>query len=168
MFVGKLTSNIMSLAGIAISIGVLVDGAIVMVENAYKKIQLWDAGGRKGDYHDVLLTSLKEVGPSVFFSLLVIAVAFLPVFTLVDQEGRLFRPLAFSKNLAMAIAAFLAITLDPAIRMLFARMDGFSFRPKWLAWIVNQVTVGTYYAEEKHPISVVLHQIGRASCREKG
>ena len=70
MFAMKLTSNIMSLGGIAISIGVLVDGAIVMVENAYKKIQLWDAGGRKEDYHDVLLTSLKEVGPSVFFSLL--------------------------------------------------------------------------------------------------
>jgi Cu(I)/Ag(I) efflux system membrane protein CusA/SilA len=83
----KLTSNIMSLSGIAISIGVLVDGAIVEVENAYKKLQLWQDGGRKGDYHVVRLNALKEVGPSVFFSLLVIAVAFLPVFTLVDQEG---------------------------------------------------------------------------------
>jgi Putative silver efflux pump len=69
------TVNIMSLAGIAISIGVLVDGAIVEVENAYNKIQLWDAGGRKGDFHAVRLEALKEVGPSVFFSLLVIAVA---------------------------------------------------------------------------------------------
>ena len=119
----KLTSNIMSLSGIAISIGVLVDGAIVEVENAYKKLQLWQAEGRKGDYHLVRLNALKEVGPSVFFSLLVIAVAFLPVFTLVDQEGRLFKPLAFSKNFAMAIAAILAITLDPAMRMLFTRMD---------------------------------------------
>ncbi len=124
-----LNINIMSLGGIAISIGILVDGAIVEVENAYKKLQEWNDGGRPGDFHKVRLEALMEVGPSVFFSLLVVAVAFLPVFTLVDQEGRLFKPLAFSKNLAMAIAAFLAITLDPAIRMLFTRMDGFSFRP---------------------------------------
>jgi Cu(I)/Ag(I) efflux system membrane protein CusA/SilA len=122
------TVNIMSLAEIAISIGVLVDGAIVEVENAYNKLYLWQAGGRKGDFHEVRLEALKEVGPSVFFSLLVIAVAFLPVFVLVDQEGRLFKPLAYSKNLAMAIAAVLAITLDPAMRMLFTRMDPFTFR----------------------------------------
>ena len=103
-----LTSNIMSLAGIAISIGVLVDGAIVEVENAYKRLEQWIAGGRQGDFHAVRLQALKEVGPSVFFSLLVIAVAFLPIFTLVDQEGRLFKPLAYTKNLAMAIAALLA------------------------------------------------------------
>ena len=81
------------------------------------------------------LEALLEVGPSVFFSLLVIAIAFMPVFTLVDQEGRLFRPLAYSKNLAMAIAAILAITVDPAMRMLFARMDPFRFKPQWLAWM---------------------------------
>lgn len=160
----KLTSNIMSLSGIAISIGVLVDGAIVEVENAYKKLQLWEAGGRKGDYHVVRLNALKEVGPSVFFSLLVIAVAFLPVFTLVDQEGRLFKPLAYSKNLTMAIAAILAITLDPAMRMLFTRMDYKHFRPKWMSRIINTVTVGRYYAEEKHPISKVLFKIYEPAC----
>src|SRR5512145_2529143 len=85
------TVNIMSLAGIAISIGVLVDGAIIEVENAYNKIYHWQAGGMKGDFHEVRLQALKEVGPGVFFSLLVIAVAFLPVFALVDQEGRLFK-----------------------------------------------------------------------------
>src|SRR5437773_8376630 len=116
MYFMGITSNIMSLAGIAISIGVLVDGAIVEVENAYKKLQLWEAGGRVGDYHAVRLNALKEVGPSVFFSLLVIAVAFMPIFTLVDQEGRLFKPLAYTKNFAMAIASVLAITLDPAMR----------------------------------------------------
>ncbi len=126
-----MNSNIMSLAGIAISIGVLVDGAIVEVENAYKKLELWIEGGRQGDFHAIRLQALKEVGPSVFFSLLVIAVAFLPVFTLVDQEGRLFRPLAFTKNFAMAIAAILAVTLDPAMRMIFARMDYFKFRPRF-------------------------------------
>ena len=164
MFGLKLTSNIMSLSGIAISIGVLVDGAIVEVENAYKKLQLWEAGGRKGDFHVVRLNALKEVGPSVFFSLLVIAVAFLPVFTLLDQEGRLFKPLAFSKNFAMAIAAILAITLDPAMRMLFTRMDYKHFRPKWLSNIFNTITVGRYYPEEKHPVSKILFKIYEPAC----
>ncbi|MDP3790437.1 MAG: CusA/CzcA family heavy metal efflux RND transporter [Candidatus Omnitrophota bacterium] len=161
----KLTSNIMSLSGIAISIGVLVDGAIVEVENAYKKLELWQSGGRVGDFHEVRLKALKEVGPSVFFSLLVIAVAFLPVFTLVDQEGRLFRPLAASKNLAMAIAAILAITLDPALRMLFTRMDYKHFKPKWLSNIVNAITVGKYYPEEKHPVSKILFAIYEPACK---
>jgi Cu(I)/Ag(I) efflux system membrane protein CusA/SilA len=161
----KLTSNIMSLSGIAISIGVLVDGAIVEVENAYKKLQLWLAGGRNGDFREIRLNALKEVGPSVFFSLLVIAVAFLPVFTLVDQEGRLFRPLAYSKNLAMAIAALLAITLDPAMRMLFTRMDYRRYRPRWLSQLTNTITVGRYYPEEKHPISKILFKIYEPACR---
>ncbi len=160
-----LTSNIMSLAGIAISIGVLVDGAIVEVENAYKKLQLWEAGGRVGNYHQVRLDALKEVGPAVFFSLLVIAVAFLPIFTLVDQEGRLFKPLAYTKNLTMAIAALLAITLDPAMRMLFTRMDRMEFRPRWLAWTTHQLVVGTYYPEEKHPISRLLFRLYEPACR---
>src|SRR5207344_2807630 len=160
-----LTSNIMSLAGIAISIGVLVDGAIVEVENAYKRLEEWVAGGRKGDYHAVRLQALKEVGPTVFFSLLVIAVAFLPVFTLVDQEGRLFRPLAFSKNLAMAIAAVLAITLDPAIRMLFARIEPFRFRPRWLAWLATRIAVGTYQSEDRHPVSRLLQRLYEGPCR---
>ena len=157
-FIGQ-SSNIMSLAGIAISIGVLVDGAIVEVENAYRKIQLWDENGRKEDFFHVRLESLIEVGPSVFFSLLVIAVAFIPIFTLIDQEGRLFRPLALSKNLTMAIAAILAITLDPAIRMLFARADKFNSSNKWLDKIRNSLFVGTYYSEHKHPISKRIFKI---------
>jgi Cu(I)/Ag(I) efflux system membrane protein CusA/SilA len=158
-------ANIMSLAGIAISIGVLVDGAIVEVENAYKKLERWIEGGRKGDFHAVRLEALQEVGPSVFFSLLVVAVAFLPVFTLIDQEGRLFRPLAFTKNLAMAIAAVLAITLDPALRMMFARMDPFRFRPLWLARLSTSVLVGKYYPEERHPISRIIFRIYEPACR---
>lgn len=165
MYFMGLTSNIMSLAGIAISIGVLVDGAIVEVENAYKKLQLWDEGGRKGDFHRIRLDALKEVGPAVFFSLLVIAVAFIPIFTLMDQEGRLFKPLAYTKNLSMAIAAVLAVTLDPAMRMLFARMDFFLFRPRWLAWAVNQAVVGRYYPEEKHPVSRLLFRFYEPVCR---
>jgi Cu(I)/Ag(I) efflux system membrane protein CusA/SilA len=160
-----ISSNLMSLAGIAISIGVLVDGAIVEVENAYKKLEQWEHGGRKGDYHQVRLEALLEVGPSVFFSLLVIAVAFLPIFTLVDQEGRLFKPLAWTKNLTMAIAAVLALTLDPALRMLFTRMDFVHFRPRWLAWLFNQVTVGRYHPEEQHPISRRLFAVYEPVCR---
>ncbi len=158
-------ANLMSLAGIAISIGVLVDGAIVEVENAYNRIHRWQAEGRKGDFHEIRLQALMEVGPGVFFSLLVIAVAFMPVFTLVDQEGRLFRPLAFSKNLAMAIAAVLAITLDPAIRMLFARADPFTFKPRWLASLATAALVGRYRAEEDHPVSRLLHRLYEGPCR---
>jgi Cu(I)/Ag(I) efflux system membrane protein CusA/SilA len=160
-----LTANIMSLAGIAISIGILVDGAIVEVENAYKRIEQWIAGGRPGDVHDVRLRALEEVGPSVFFSLLVIAVSFLPVFTLVDQEGRLFKPLAYSKNLAMAIAAVLAITLDPALRMLFTRVDPIRLRPAWLARVANAALVGRYVPEERHPVSRVLFRAYEPVCR---
>jgi len=192
MYLMGLNANLMSLSGMAISIGVLVDGAIVEVENAYNKIYLWQAGGKKGDFHKaredrralpdgtqrgrleepsqgsfhkVRLEALMEVGPSVFFSLLVIAVAFMPVFTLVDQEGRLFKPLAYSKNLAMAIAALLAITLDPAMRMLFARIEPFRFRPRPLAWLASQIAVGKYYSEERHPISHLLHRIYEGPCR---
>ncbi|MBI4583536.1 MAG: efflux RND transporter permease subunit [Planctomycetes bacterium] len=165
MYFMGVTSNIMSLSGIAISIGVLVDGAIVEVENAYKKLQLWIEGGRVGDFHEVRLKALKEVGPSVFFSLLVIAVAFMPIFALEEQEGRLFKPLAYTKNLTMAFAAFLAITLDPAVRMLFARMDYFTFRPRPVSWIANQILVGRYYAEERHPISRILFWLYEGPCR---
>jgi copper/silver efflux system protein len=160
-----INANLMSLAGIAISIGVLVDGAIVEVENAYNKIFHWIRDGKKGDFHQVRLEALLEVGPGVFFSLLVIAVAFMPVFTLVDQEGRLFRPLAYSKNLAMLIAAILAVTLDPAMRMLFARIEPFRFRPKFLANIATQAFVGRYHSEENHPVSRFLHRIYEGPCR---
>ena len=165
MYFMGLTANIMSISGIAISIGILVDGAIVEVENAYKKLQLWIEGGRKGDFHEVRLRAMQEVGPAVFFSLLVIAVAFMPIFTLMDQEGRLFKPLAYTKNLAMLIAAILAVTFDPAVRMMFSRMDDFTFKPKWLSWLSTQVFVGRYYPEEKHPVSKVLFRYYEPACR---
>ncbi|MDD5306819.1 MAG: CusA/CzcA family heavy metal efflux RND transporter [Deltaproteobacteria bacterium] len=165
MYLMGLNANLMSLAGIAISIGVLVDGAIVEVENAYNKIYEWQASGKKGDFYKVRLEALLEVGPSVFFSLLIIAVAFMPVFTLVDQEGRLFKPLAYSKNLAMAIAAVMAVTLNPAMRMLFARIEPFRFRPRPLASLATRLFVGTYYSEERHPISRLLHRIYERPCR---
>ncbi len=165
MYLMGISSNIMSLAGIAISIGVLVDGAIVEVENAYKKLEIWQEKGRVGNYHEVLLEAIKEVAPSVFFSLLVIAVAFLPVFTLVDQEGRLFKPLAYTKTLVIGLAAFLAVTLDPAVRMLFVRMEPFKFRFRPLSRLMTAVFVGKYYPEEKHPVSRVLFWLYEKPCR---
>ncbi|MCG6142463.1 efflux RND transporter permease subunit [Leptospira mtsangambouensis] len=157
MYLADIGSNLMSLAGIALSIGVLVDGAIVEVENAYKKLEEWESSGRVGDFHAIRLEALLEVGPSVFFSLLIIAVAFFPIFTLVDQEGKLFRPLAISKNLTMAIAALLAITLDPAFRMLFTRMDPFTKFTPIVNSILTHVFVGKYYSENNHPISKRLY-----------
>lgn len=165
MYFMKITSNIMSLTGIAISIGVLVDGAIVEVENAYKKIEQWIANGKKGDYHSIRLEALLEVGPSVFFSLLVITAAFLPIFTLVDQEGRLFTPLAWTKTLTMALAAILALTLDPAVRMLFTRLEPFRLRSKRLSGLLTTLFVGKYYSEEKHPISRFLFRIYEPACK---
>ncbi|MFA5059409.1 MAG: CusA/CzcA family heavy metal efflux RND transporter [Candidatus Omnitrophota bacterium] len=164
----KLTANIMSLSGIAISIGVLVDGAIVQVENAYKRLEEWKANGRNGDFHAVLLNSITEIAPSVFFSLLVVAVSFMPIFTLVDQEGRLFKPLAWTKNLSMLIAAVLAITLDPALRFMFTRMDPIQFKKiKWpfVSKIATTLAVGNYYPEEKHPVSRFLFKCYDPVCR---
>ncbi len=154
-----MTANIMSLGGIAVAIGAMVDAAVVVVEQTHKKLEHWNAEGRKGDYRDVVISAVKEVGGPSFFALLVIAVSFLPVFTLEAQEGRLFKPLAFTKNFAMAIAAVLAVTLDPAMRLLFTHMDPYKFRPKWLAQIVNGITVGKIHSEENHPISRPLMKI---------
>ena len=106
------------------------------------------------------LTALKEVGGPSFFALLVIAVAFLPVFTLEAQEGRLFKPLAFTKNFAMAIAAVLAITLVPAtVGLLFGRTRPFSFRPAWMARLASSVAIGTIHKEDNHPISRPLMKL---------
>ena len=148
-----ITANIMSLGGIAIAIGAMVDAAIVVVEQTHKKLEHWEADGRKGDFKDVVISAVKEVGGPSFFALLVIAVSFVPVFALESQEGRLFKPLAFTKNFSMAIAALLAITLDPAIRLLFTHMKRYEFRPRWLSSIANAILVGKIHSEEKHPIS---------------
>jgi Cu(I)/Ag(I) efflux system membrane protein CusA/SilA len=114
----NLNSNIMSLGGIAIAIGAMVDAAIVMIENAHKHLErMKDESSR----FDTILAACKEVGPSLFFSLLIITVSFLPVFTLEAQEGRLFAPLAFTKTFAMAGAALLSVTLVPVLMLLFIK-----------------------------------------------
>ncbi|MFL5303427.1 MAG: efflux RND transporter permease subunit, partial [Anaeromyxobacteraceae bacterium] len=153
------TANIMSLGGIAIAIGALVDAAIVVVEQTHKKLEEWERGGRQGDHKAVIVAAVKEVGGPSFFALLVIAVSFLPILTLEAQEGRLFKPLAYTKTLAMMIAAVLAITLDPALRLMFTRLKRFSFRPKLLCDVTNAFAVGTIHQEEKHPVSRLLMRL---------
>ena len=111
-------SNIMSLGGIAIALGAMVDAAIVMIENAHKHVERLKPGEPRGP---ALIAAAKEVGPSLFFSLLVIVAAFLPVFALEDQEGRLFKPLAYTKTFAMAAGALLSITLVPVLMLFFVR-----------------------------------------------
>jgi Cu(I)/Ag(I) efflux system membrane protein CusA/SilA len=131
-----LGANIMSLGGIAISIGVLVDAAVVMVENAHKHYEEW-----KGErsHFEIILKSAQEVGPTLFFALLVITVSFLPVFTLQAQEGRLFKPLAFTKTYAMAASAIVAVTIIPVLMFWFVR--------------------GRIHSEERHPVSRLLRAV---------
>ncbi|HCI14081.1 MAG TPA: CusA/CzcA family heavy metal efflux RND transporter, partial [Gallionellaceae bacterium] len=114
----NLNSNIMSLGGIAIAIGAMVDAAIVMIENAHKHLERMKEGESRAE---AMIAACKEVGPALFFSLLIITVSFLPVFTLEAQEGRLFAPLAFTKTFAMAGAASLSVTLVPVLMLLFIR-----------------------------------------------
>jgi len=131
-----LGANIMSLGGIAISIGVLVDAAIIMVENAHKHYEEW-----KGErsHFEIILRSAQEVGPTLFFTLLVITVSFMPVFTLQAQEGRLFKPLAFTKTYAMAASSILAVTVIPVLMYWFVR--------------------GKIHSEERHPVSRILRRL---------
>lgn len=131
MYYLQISSNIMSLGGLALAIGVLVDAAIVMVENGYRRLseaQASDASGKKDprgitfrERQRILLDAAKQVGPALFFSLLIIVVSFLPVFLLEAQEGRMFRPLAWTKTLAVGFSSLLAITLVPPLMLLFIR-----------------------------------------------
>mgnify|MGYP000901107764 CR=1 FL=1 len=118
MYVQGINANIMSLGGIAIAIGAMVDAAIIMIENAHKHLER-DRG--KKPHGRIILDAAVEVGPTLFFSLLVITVSFVPVFTLTEQSGRLFKPLAFTKTYAMAAAAFLSVTLVPVLMGWFIR-----------------------------------------------
>jgi Cu(I)/Ag(I) efflux system membrane protein CusA/SilA len=141
MYYLGITSNIMSLSGIAIAIGAMVDASIIMVENAHKKLEEWEEKGRPGNRTNVIIEAAKEVGPSLFFALLVISVGFLPVFTLQAQAGRLFKPLAYTKTFAMLFSSFLAVTLTPVLMTLFIR--------------------GKIMPEDKNPIIVILGKLYR-------
>jgi len=128
-----LSANIMSLGGIAIAIGAMIDGPIVMIENAHKHLE-HDRG--KKDHWQIIYEASAEVGPALFFSLLIITVSFLPVFTLQAQEGRLFSPLAFTKTYSMASAAFLAILLVPVMMGYFVRGRILPERKNPLNWLL--------------------------------
>ncbi len=116
-----LTANIMSLGGIAVAIGAMVDASVILVENVHKGLERWDDGGRVEPRSEVVIRAMQEVGPSAFFALLVITVSFTPIFSLEGTEGRLFGPLAWMKTWSMAFAAILAVTLTPALAVLFIR-----------------------------------------------
>jgi copper/silver efflux system protein len=133
MYFLKINSNIMSLGGIAIAIGAMVDAAIVLVENAHKHLETAPPGAKR---EQVLIEAAKEVGPPIFFSLLIITVAFLPIFALNGQAGRLFKPLAFTKTFSMAFAAIVSVTLAPALMTLLIR--------------------GKIRHEKNHPVSKVM------------
>jgi Cu(I)/Ag(I) efflux system membrane protein CusA/SilA len=160
-----ITANIMSLGGIAIAIGAMVDAAIVVVEQAHKKLEVWESTGRREDYKEVVISAVKEVGGTSFFALLVIAVSFIPVFALEAQEGRLFKPLAYTKTLGMIVAAVLAITLDPALRLTFTHLKNFRFRPQWISRAANALFVGRIHSEDHHPVSKALIRLYEPACR---
>jgi len=139
MYFMGLTSNIMSLGGIAIAIGAMVDASIILTENVHKRLEKGSAMLSPGDRERTVIDALKEVGRPIFFSLLVITVSFLPIFSLQAQEGRLFRPLAYTKTFSMFFAALLAITLAPPLVLMLVR--------------------GKIRPETRHPISVFLQKI---------
>jgi Cu(I)/Ag(I) efflux system membrane protein CusA/SilA len=139
MYLMGLTANIMSLAGIAISIGVITDEAVVMVENVHKKLEHAPPGLSRRQRQEIIIMACKQLGKPLFFALLVITVSFLPVFTLEAQAGRLFKPLAYTKTFTMACAAFLSITIGPALIVL---MTGAKVIP-----------------EHRHPVSRFIHRL---------
>jgi len=141
MYLMGINANIMSLGGIAIAIGVMVDASVVMVENAHKHLERERSNGNNINHQDLILRSAKEVGPALFYSLVIITVSFLPVFSLQAQEGRLFSPLAYTKTFAMAASSILAITIIPVLMFFFVR--------------------GKIRSEEKNPLSRFFIKIYR-------
>ena len=141
-----MNSNLMSLGGIAIAIGAMIDAAIVMIENAHKHLERLPAEHSGSDRAEAMIAACKEVGPALFFSLLIITVSFLPVFTLEAQEGRLFSPLAWTKTFAMAGAALLSITLVPVLMMLFIRgrimPEAKNPVNRFLIWVYRPIIAG--------------------------
>src|SRR5437588_11642332 len=152
--------NIMSLAGLAIACGELVDAAIVVVEQTHKKLEIYQRSGQPFSHSDVILEAVKEVAGPTFFALLVIAVSFLPVLVLEGQEGKLFRPLAYTKNFAMLVAAVLALTLDPALRLLMVRRPRrLDLQQSWRQRFLGMLLGGKIRPEEKHPITGPLMRL---------
>ena len=141
-----MNSNLMSLGGIAIAIGAMIDAAIVMIENAHKHIERLPEKHTNAERAHAMIEACKEVGPALFFSLLIITVSFLPVFSLEGQEGRLFSPLAYTKTFSMAGAAFLSVTLVPVLMMLFIRgkimPEAKNPVNRFLIWVYRPIITG--------------------------
>jgi len=141
-----MSSNLMSLGGIAIAIGAMIDAAIVMIENAHKHLERLPADHTNADRAEAMLAACKEVGPALFFSLLIITVSFLPVFSLEGQEGRLFSPLAYTKTFSMAGAALLSVTLVPVLMLLFIRgkimPEAKNPVNRFLIWVYRPIIAG--------------------------
>lgn len=159
--------NVMSLAGIAIACGELVDAAIIVVEQTHKKLEIAEQSGEAYSPHDVVLAAIREVAGPTFFTLLVLAVAFLPVLALGGQEGKFFAPLAYTKNFALLVAAVLAVTLTPALRILLVRsrreaIVGVGSR---FGRIFQFLRSGPIRSEEKHPITGPLMRIYAPAVR---
>ena len=168
MFGQGISSNIMSLGGIAIAIGAMVDAVIIMIENAHKHLER-DQG--KKPHWEIIRDAAIEVGPALFYSLLVITVSFLPVFTLQEQEGRLFKPLAFTKTYSMAAAALLSITLAPVLMGWFIRgkipEGGKNPINRFLIWLYKPV-VDLAIRWRWLVIVAALGLIGAAGCSFRG
>jgi Cu(I)/Ag(I) efflux system membrane protein CusA/SilA len=158
-----MNSNLMSLGGIAIAIGAMVDAAIVMIENAHKHLERLPPEHSKTDRVEAMIAACKEVGPALFFSLLIITVSFLPVFTLESQEGRMFSPLAYTKTFAMAGAALLSVTLVPVLMMLFIRgkIMPESRNPvnRFLIWVYRPI-IATVMRWKKLTVAAALLVLG--------
>jgi Cu(I)/Ag(I) efflux system membrane protein CusA/SilA len=160
MYFAGASINILSLAGIAIACGELVDAAIVVVEQTHKKLELHERSGEAFSYNEVILQAVREVAGPTFFALLVIAVAFLPVLVLEGQEGKLFRPLVYAKSFAVFAAAILALTLDPALRLLLVRRVSSDAEQQTLwqkgrDWLLG----GRIRAEDRHPVTGPLMRL---------
>jgi Cu(I)/Ag(I) efflux system membrane protein CusA/SilA len=146
MYYLGVTSNVMSLSGIAIAIGTMVDAVIVMVENAHRRLEEWERQGHPEPREEVIIRAAKEVGRPLFFSLLIITVSFLPIFTLEAQEGRLFIPLAYTKTLSMFFAALVSITVVPLLMswLIRGRLTPESRNPlnRFLLWLYTPLVKG--------------------------
>lgn len=159
MYFQGVNANIMSLSGIAIAIGVMVDAAIIMLENLHKKIEISNENGRAIDQWGMVLEASKEVGPTLFFSLLITTVSFLPVFALQAQEGRLFSPLAYTKTYAMAAAAGLAVTLVPVLMGYFVRGRIVSEKNNPINRFLIAIYQPVVQAVVKYPKSLILFTV---------
>jgi Cu(I)/Ag(I) efflux system membrane protein CusA/SilA len=166
-----LSFNVMSLGGIAIAVGALVDAAIVVVEQTHKKLEESQSESRSYSAEAVILKAVNEVGRPAFFALLIMAVAFLPVLALEGEEGRLFHPLAYAKSLTMLVAALFAITLDPALRLTMVRIGQSRWGTSRWSRILGFAFGGRIWPEERHPINRMLirvyHPALRYSLRRK-